>query len=398
MATKSRSGRATSAFLFRRFRAFTRDVTRPYVRALESRQIPHVLVGGRSLHEREEIIALRNALTALEWPEDELKVFATLRGPFFALSDEALLAFRQYRGADGALQIRRLNPMHSVDRSLLDPIAHEVADLLALLARLHVGRNHRPIAQTIVMLLNSVRAHAGIALWPNGEQALANCLRLVDLARRFERAASSFRAFVEQIEADVESGEAAEAPIVEEGTEGVRVMTVHKAKGLEFPIVILADPSCPAIHDTPSRHVDPIRRLWLEPLCGCAPAELLEAADQELQRDRAEAVRLVYVAATLARDLLVVPVVGDGPIAGWLDVLNPALYPLEDDRCEADPAPGCPAFGDESVLDHGAGADPPTGGSVRPGLHRPSAAGPPVIWVGPRYPPTRRFCQVLLGS
>ena len=53
-------------------------------------------MGGRSFHDREEVIALRNALTAIEWPDDELKVFATLRGPFFALGDEALLAFRQY--------------------------------------------------------------------------------------------------------------------------------------------------------------------------------------------------------------------------------------------------------------------------------------------------------------
>ena len=47
-----------------------------------------------------------------------------------------------------------------------------------------------------------IRAHAGIAMWPTGEQALANCLRLVDLARRFEqRGASSFRAFVGGIRA-----------------------------------------------------------------------------------------------------------------------------------------------------------------------------------------------------
>src|SRR5271166_3222243 len=70
-------------------------------------------------------------------------------------------------------------------------------------------------------------------------------------------------------------------------------MTVHKAKGLEFPVVILADPTCPAARDTPSRHVDPSRRLWVEPLCGSAPIELLEAADEELQRDRAEAIRVV---------------------------------------------------------------------------------------------------------
>ena len=96
------------AILFRRFRNFRTDVTRPYVRELEARRIPHVLVGGRSFHDREEVIALRSAITAIEWPDDELKVFATLRGPFFALSDEALLLFRQQISDDGKLKIRRL--------------------------------------------------------------------------------------------------------------------------------------------------------------------------------------------------------------------------------------------------------------------------------------------------
>src|SRR4029077_16621949 len=105
------------AILFRRFRNFGVAVTRAYVRALESRRIPHVLVGGRSFHDREEIIALRNALTAIEWPDDELKVFATLRGPFFALGDEALLALRQHAEGEGALKRRRLNPMHVIDRA-----------------------------------------------------------------------------------------------------------------------------------------------------------------------------------------------------------------------------------------------------------------------------------------
>ena len=53
-----------------------------------------MLVGGKRFHAREEVEALRNALTAIEWPDDELSVFATLRGPLFALDDDALLAFR----------------------------------------------------------------------------------------------------------------------------------------------------------------------------------------------------------------------------------------------------------------------------------------------------------------
>jgi len=234
-----------------------------------------------------------------------------------------------------------------------------------------------------MMLLEAVRAHAGIALWPTGEQALANSFRLVDKARKFERRASSFRAFVEQMEADAERGEADEAPIVEEGTEGVRVITVHKAKGLEFPVIILADPTYQMTRDAPSRHVDPVGRRWFEPLCGCAPIELLEASDEELRRDRAEAIRVAYVAATRARDLLVAPVCGDAPIAGWLDPLQPILYPPASAKRTAGAAPGCPAFGDDSVLDRGSEGIPPPGGSVRPGLHVSSAGGAAVVWWDP---------------
>ena len=368
------------AILFRRFRNFGADITRAYIRALELRRIPHVLVGGRSFHDREEIIALRNALTAVEWPDDELKAFATLRGPFFAIGDEALLVFRQQVGDNGDLKTRRLNPMHTTDRATLNPLAIEVADALDVLKLLHVRRNHRPIAETVSVLLETVRAHAGIALWPNGEQALANCQRLMDMARHFERGASSFRAFVEKLEDDAERGEADEAPIVEEGVEGVRVMTVHKAKGLEFPVVVLADPTCSAARDTPSRYVDPSRRLWVEPLCGSAPIELLEAADEELRRDQAEAVRVAYVAATRARDLLVAPVCGDEPIEGWLGVLNPVLYPPGDARRNSDRADGCPSFGEDSVLERGAKGVAPVAGSVRPGLHIPVRRGPKVVW------------------
>jgi ATP-dependent exoDNAse (exonuclease V) beta subunit len=370
--------------LFRRLRNFSADVTRPYVRALEARRVSHVLVGGRSFHDREEIISLRNALAAIEWPDDELRVYATLRGPLFAFSDDVLFAYRQTLGTEGELEIRRLHPMHPVDRSKFEPAVREVADALVLLGGLHEERNHRPIAQTILMLLDAVQAHAGIAMWPTGEQALANCLRLVDLARRFEqRGASSFRAFIERMDDDAEAGQAEDAPIVEQGTEGVRMMTVHKAKGLEFPIVVLADPTCPAARDVPSRHVDPSRRLWLEPLCSCTPVELLEAAHEELQRDQAESVRLTYVAATRARDLLVVPACGDKELGGWLEVLNPALYPADDAKARYETVPGAPHFGDESVVDRGPRAMAPTEGCIRPGLHKPRVGTHGVAWWDP---------------
>jgi ATP-dependent helicase/nuclease subunit A len=367
--------------LFKRFQQFGEDVTRPYVRALEVRHVPHVLVGGRSFHQREEVLAIRNALSAIEWPDDELSVYATLRGPFFAVSDDALLAFRHQHG--------RLMPLRRVEDSTLNVLTLDVADALLILGRLHRGRNRRPIADTLTQLLEATRAHAGVAIWPTGEQALGNILRVLDLARRFEAAgATSFRSFVTRLEDEAERGGAAEAPVVEEGTDGVRIMTVHKAKGLEFPVVILVDPTAPQTARQPSRYVDPIRRLWAMPLGGCSPVELLEKRDEVLAHDAEESVRLAYVAATRARELLVVPVVGDAlardeAAAGWLDVLHPAIFPKAGDRRRPDPAPGCPPFGEDSVRERPESARRGPEGAVRPGLHRPEVGKHRVVWWDP---------------
>jgi ATP-dependent exoDNAse (exonuclease V) beta subunit len=361
--------------LFKRLVSFGSDLTRPYVRALEARRLAHVLVGGKSFHEREEVIALRTALAAIEWPDDEHAVYATLRGPYFALGDDALLAARA-RGP--------LHPMHAPDLAG-DPLTEPVAPALAVLRALHLARNRRPIADTVRALLEETRAHAGIAIWPTGEQALANVLRVMDLARRFEaRRATSFRSFVHKLEDDAERGAAGEAPAVEEGTDGVRIMTVHKAKGLEFPVVVLVDPTAPHTHKEPSRYVDSARGLWATPLAGCAPHDLVVHRDAMLEEDRHEAARLLYVAATRARDLLVVPVVGDERVEGWVDPLFPALYPKARARRASREAAGCPRFGRDSVALRPPRAERDETDSVMPGEHDPEAGDHRVVWWDPR--------------
>ena len=360
-------------FLFKQMRSFGDDLTRPYVRALEARRIPHVLVGGRSYHAREEVLAMRAAAQAIEWPDDELSVFAALRGPLFALGDDALFLFGERQG--------HFHPLRKTPAEL-SAQEREVADALLVLRDLHLRRNRRPIADTLSRLLDATRAHAGIAIRQAGEQALGNVLRVLELARRFEAAgASSFRAFVERLSAEADRGEGAEAPVVEEGTEGVRIMSVHKAKGLEFPVVVICDPCAPAAPRMPSRLVDPERRVWAMPLAGCAPAELIADRDALLQRDREEVVRVAYVAATRARDVLVVPVTGDGEPEGWLEPLHPALYPAPADQRQPRPLPGCPAFGKETVLDRPPGSFAPL--SVSPGLHKPRAGAHEVVWWDP---------------
>ncbi len=362
--------------LFRRFQSFFQDVTRPYVRALEARRLSHVLVGGRSFHEREEILALRNGLSAIERPDDTLRVYATLRGPLFGFGDDVLLAFRH--AAKGSL-----HPLRSYALGDFDDSLHDVVEALAILGRLHGSRNRRPISHTISLLLRAVRAHAGIAIGAAGDQALANTMRLIERAHRFERrGASSFRSFVELLEDEAERGLAEEAALVEEGTEGVRIMTAHKAKGLEFPVVILGDPMCRATRE-PSRYSDSERGLWAERLCGAAPRDLLDHADVERERDEAEAIRVAYVAATRTRDLLVVPTVGDDEMTGWLEVLNPIVYPQADRKRQAERAPACPDFGEDSVRSRPRHPSLEDATSVTPGLHRPALGGHAVVWWDP---------------
>ncbi|HXV65239.1 MAG TPA: UvrD-helicase domain-containing protein [Vicinamibacteria bacterium] len=370
-------GSSDVCLLFRRFVSGQQLVTQPYVDALQALDIPHVLVGGRGFHQREEIEAMRVALTALERPDDELSVFATLRGPLFSLSDESLFSYRTRHGA--------LHPFRKTSSESLQGDDRDVEQALELIAKLHQGRNHRPIALTVRELLDSTRAQAGFALWQAGDQVLANVLGLVQIARGFEESGGlSFRGFVDYLDELAESPNRHEQPIAEDGVEGVRLMTVHKAKGLEFSVVILCDITC-SFSMGATRHVDPDRSLFAIRLAGSSPWELLDHEPQESERDAAESLRLLYVAATRARDVLAVPVVADEPQAkGWVGPLLSAFYPPHKQYRFPIVAPKCPRFqGEDTVIDRPSRAPILPGQGIRPGLHRAEQGRHEVVWWDP---------------
>src|SRR4030095_7787307 len=141
--------------------------------------------------------------------------------------------------------------------------------------RLHRSRNHVPVAATISRLLEATRAHVRFALEHGGEQVLANVPHVAELARRYEAAGGiSFRGFIDELRDQAESGEAGEAPILEEGSDGVRLMTVHKAKGLEFPVVVLADMTARLTPWDAGRYVDSERGLCALRIGGWSPKNL----------------------------------------------------------------------------------------------------------------------------
>ena len=363
--------------LFSRLKAQDSDLSQGYADALDARRIPHVLVGTWSFKDRPEIDAVLAVLTAIEWPQDDLSVFAALRGPLMALPDGLLLRYRSLVG--------RLHPFAPAPDTVPDDL-RPVTEALALIRTWCEERNERPISDTVHRILEATRAYVGLALRPAGRRALANVHRVVDLARTFEaQGGLSFRGFVETLEVEAAQARGHEGPIDEPGTDGVRLMTVYTAKGLEFPVVILADVTASATRP-PNQHIDATQGLAALRLLGCSPQELRDNAALERMRDHAEGVRLAYVAATRARDLLVVNTVGlsmstffpsDRDARSWVHPLEKVLYPSPI-LAPSTPAPGIPRVGEATVL-----SVPDGQRSASPGLHFPHPAGPPVVWWDP---------------
>jgi ATP-dependent exoDNAse (exonuclease V) beta subunit len=347
--------------LFRRFVSYGEDMTRAYVDGLEARGVKHLLVGGRAFHGREEIETLRAALMAIEWPDDQLSVFATLRGALVAIGDEELLEYHHHAGSFHPFRVPATLPKG------LEP----VREALSWLADWHRRRNRRPVAETIADVLDRTRAHVSFVLRPGGEQVLANVLHVAELARQYEvEGGMSFRGFVETLREAASGGQAAEAPILEEGSDGVRLMTVHKAKGLEFPVVILADITARLTPFDANRFIDADRERCALRIGGWSPKDLNDNKALELLREEKEGQRVAYVAATRARDLLVVPAVGDEPYSdGWVAPLNAAIYPPEDSRRVQRRAVGCPTFSSKDTVLVRPDGDPASRLTVCPGQH-----------------------------
>ena len=378
--------------LFRRFETWGTDVTRPYVEGLQARGIAHLLVGGRSFHAREEVEAMRAALTAIEWPDGALDVFATLHGPLFAVPDEALLEYRERFG--------RLHPFRAPSGAVPERLA-PIVDALGVLRELHRTRNHVPVdrndrataggdaraRRTGVAAIGRAGARQRAAPRRTGAR-LRDLVRRVLVPRLHRSAGRGGRGG--------RSGRGADP-------------RGRRRRGARDDRAQGEGPGVPGRH--PRRHDSepgawqgrPLRGRRTRPVRG--PDRRLVAArarsstkTTKLARDRAEAIRVAYVAATRARDLLVVPGVGDTPYDDkWLSPLNAAIYPPVHARRIAEPALSCPRFGKDTVLERPDGYSA-TGETVCPGLHRlaggpgerpPSRAPAPsdsysVVWWDPR--------------
>ena len=279
-----------------------------YADALEALDIPLEVSGAGAFGTSREVQALTLLLRALADPQDSLALIAVLRGPLFGISDPELFAFRQGGGWFSLFQ----PPESSSSPS------GPVAEALAAMGRYYRFTRVLPAAAALERILEDSGYLALAATTPGGVEA-GDVVHAVDRVRQVVETGGSLADAADALEADHEATSEVESLPLEPGrSDVVRLMNLHKAKGLEAKVVFLADPMGSA-----KRRVDVhIERAgltaqgWLkvvrksetsfaEPLLGeHADWGTHEAA--ELPYLDAEEDRLLYVAATRARELLVV--------------------------------------------------------------------------------------------
>jgi ATP-dependent helicase/nuclease subunit A len=308
------------ALLFRASSGFS-----VYEEMLERAGIPFITIAGRGFYDRPEIRDVLNALAAIHDPTDDLALAGLLRSPAIGLSDVDVY---RLRFADGNNQPR------SLWKTLKTGEVYR--DLTGLIAELHGLSGRVSAADVLKRFLDLTHYRALLSAVPQGHRLRRNVDKL--LADAHASRLISLGEFLEYVQTLEDSGvREGEAPVEARapGKTGgaVQLMTVHKAKGLEFPVVVIAD----AAHEVRQR-LDRVLldeqlglRLGLSGAGGAHPVSYRLARLNEQAKDEAEDKRLLYVAATRAKEKLIVSghvkisSKGTPALSGWLRRLGEVI-------------------------------------------------------------------------
>lgn len=359
-----------------------------YVRALRAAGVPFRLGRGGGFYQAPEVRDLGELLASLVEPEDALAWAAALRSPLCALSDGALFALARA----GLPSLARRGPEEAA-RALVAALPGAEAEaerLRAFLAawgelRGRVGRE--PVDALLRRAAERLDLEAAHLAAPDGERRRANLRKALALARRFAERGGDAAGFAARLRA--QAARPPREPEAEvEAADAVALVSVHQAKGLEWPIVCVPDLGAAPPRDgrRAVRHPSgALAAAFADPEADRHhPTAALEEAREEGRRAAAaESRRLLYVALTRARDRLVLS--GAAGRAGdtWRELVEAALaarpelavrVPYAEAatfRAYAAPGDGAPAAA--AVEPAAAPADPGAPDEVGP----PALAGPP---------------------
>ena len=295
-----------------------------FQQALDTHRVPAATPSGTGFFTRQEVLDCINLLRWLAEPQDELALSGVLRSPFFALADDTLLALRERWRLTTALA----DPPEEVageDRARCAHASETLAELRRAAASL-------PADALLELALERSAFEASWAPLAGGEQARANIRKLLRIVRTLAgHPLSEVVSYLEQRRDDLDPRE---GPATLDRPDAVQLMTVHGAKGLEFPIVFV-----PEAHLASIRSWDAVRwsredgvSVTLKPdeddTTRPRPGFYAHLARRDEEEDAEEHRRLFYVAATRAGDYLYIS--GDESRRGGGGWLHAALDAHED--------------------------------------------------------------------
>ena len=281
------------------------EVVAGYRQAFAGAGIPHVVSARRGFYARQEVQDLRMVLAAIDAPADPSALYAALKTIFFGLRDAEILPLF----GDGT------EPA-AFGRGAARPIPPRTADALALLSRLSARRGRASLSDLLAELYRETGVEFTAARVPEGDRIVQNLAKAAGLARTFEWAAGgSVKAFLADLRRRTEEDRREnEFPSFDEGEDVVQVSTIHASKGLEFPVVILASLSRGGRRGIDGLRTDRVRGLSAVIFPGFrtysafrqvpVPDGSVTFEELERRKQAAEEARLLYVAATRARDRL----------------------------------------------------------------------------------------------
>jgi ATP-dependent exoDNAse (exonuclease V) beta subunit len=297
-----------------------------YEEALERRGVPVATQAGKGLFRRQEIQDLIALTRVLADRRDTLALVALLRGPLVGLTEEDLLdVIWALPRSDNDQGISARLDLGTDATAISHPLARwTIEKLQYLFRRANLTTPHELLSQAIdVMRVRPIllARHGGQA-----ERALANVDLYLNLASTFN--VRGLRAFAETMTtAWTDETRAVEGrPDAQE--EAVALYTMHAAKGLEWPIVVPIN-TMTGVMAPESAVTDRGNGVFYCPVFGMKPSGYDEARDAEKAELDRERIRLWYVAATRARELLILPRLDASPSkSAWISLVDLSLSEL----------------------------------------------------------------------
>ena len=201
-----------------------------YAGELERARVPHEVSGSEAFEGSPSVEALAALLYALANPDDAPALVGVLRGPLFGLDDEAL--FEYHRGGARLLLNAPVDPNSGAP----------VAEALCSLQEMYGWTRTLPVGAAVEQILERTGLLAKASAESAGGGEAGRLMFAVDCLRAATESGASFPQTVEELETSLGAGEA-DPPALEPGRQDVvRLMNLHKAKGLEAKVVFLADP------------------------------------------------------------------------------------------------------------------------------------------------------------